>query len=191
MPNPLISAFSNPASSKNEITACKGSAAIGKIIGAAKLKTVEINVAVIIILIITPTSLFSVGFQLSVCAAGGIIALSKNFAKPFKNKKLPKGSAAIGKIIGAAKLKTVEINVHKKRIIKITSNARYLSSWCFSIAPTIRNLAASSLNPSGFLPIQTVYSDFYIVKDLWPDFKEEHFDGALEWYGRQDVTLGG
>ena len=35
---------------------------------------------------------------------------------------------------------------------------------------------------SGFLPIQTVYSDFYIVKDLWPDFKEEHFDGALEWY---------
>lgn len=44
---------------------------------------------------------------------------------------------------------------------------------------------------SGFLPIQTVYSDFYIVKDLWPDFKEEHFDGALEWYGRQDVTLGG
>ena len=44
---------------------------------------------------------------------------------------------------------------------------------------------------SGFLPIQTVYSDFYIVKDLGPDFKEEHFDGALEWYGRQDVTLGG
>lgn len=44
---------------------------------------------------------------------------------------------------------------------------------------------------SGFLPIQTVYSDFYIVKDLWPDFKEEHFDGALEWYARQDVTLGG
>ncbi|MDE5721414.1 MAG: undecaprenyl diphosphate synthase family protein [Clostridia bacterium] len=44
---------------------------------------------------------------------------------------------------------------------------------------------------SGFLPIQTVYSDFYIVKDLWPDFKEEHLDSALEWYARQDVTLGG
>ncbi len=50
----------------------------------------SLSIAVIIILIITPTSLFSVGFQLSVCAAGGIIALSKNFAKPFKNKKLPK-----------------------------------------------------------------------------------------------------
>ncbi len=44
---------------------------------------------------------------------------------------------------------------------------------------------------SGFLPIQTVYSDFYIVKDLWPDFKEEQLDAALEWYSHQDVTLGG
>ena len=44
---------------------------------------------------------------------------------------------------------------------------------------------------SGFLPIQTVYSDFYIIKDLWPDFKDEHLDNALEWYAKQDVTLGG
>ncbi len=44
---------------------------------------------------------------------------------------------------------------------------------------------------SGFLPIQTVYSDFYIVKDLWPDFKESQLDDALDWYSRQDITLGG
>ncbi|MDE5562486.1 MAG: undecaprenyl diphosphate synthase family protein [Clostridiales bacterium] len=44
---------------------------------------------------------------------------------------------------------------------------------------------------SGFLPIQTVYSDFYIVDDLWPDFKEQHLKDALDWYSRQDVTLGG
>lgn len=44
---------------------------------------------------------------------------------------------------------------------------------------------------SGFLPLQTVYSDFYIVKDLWPDFKERQLDEALEWYSKQDVTLGG
>ena len=44
---------------------------------------------------------------------------------------------------------------------------------------------------SGFLPLQTVYSDFYIVDDLWPDFDESHLDAALEWYSRQDVTLGG
>lgn len=44
---------------------------------------------------------------------------------------------------------------------------------------------------SGFLPLQTVYSDFYIVKDLWPDFREGHLEDALLWYQKQDVTLGG
>lgn len=44
---------------------------------------------------------------------------------------------------------------------------------------------------SGFLPIQTVYSDFYIVDDFWPDFDEKHFTDALDWYAHQDVTLGG
>lgn len=44
---------------------------------------------------------------------------------------------------------------------------------------------------SGFLPIQTVYSDFYIVKELWPDFQESQFIDALQWYQEQDITLGG
>ncbi|MBO8169697.1 MAG: undecaprenyl diphosphate synthase family protein [Thermoanaerobacteraceae bacterium] len=44
---------------------------------------------------------------------------------------------------------------------------------------------------SGFLPVQSVYADFYIVDDYWPDFKEEHFYDALEWYQNQDITLGG
>lgn len=44
---------------------------------------------------------------------------------------------------------------------------------------------------SGFLPLQTVYSDIYVEPTLWPDFTEKHLDDALEWYSRQDVTLGG
>ncbi len=44
---------------------------------------------------------------------------------------------------------------------------------------------------SGFLPIQTVYADFCILDDLWPDFREEQFAYALSWYQEQDVTLGG
>lgn len=44
---------------------------------------------------------------------------------------------------------------------------------------------------SGFLPVQTVYSDICIVNDLWPDYREEQFQSALDWYSRQDVTLGG
>lgn len=44
---------------------------------------------------------------------------------------------------------------------------------------------------SGFLPVQTVYSDFYIIDDLWPDFTPEQLFAALRWYDEQDVTLGG
>ncbi|WLF68656.1 undecaprenyl diphosphate synthase family protein [Clostridium septicum] len=44
---------------------------------------------------------------------------------------------------------------------------------------------------SGFLPVQSVYSDFYVVDDLWPDFKPQHFYDALDWYNKQDITLGG
>jgi len=44
---------------------------------------------------------------------------------------------------------------------------------------------------SGFLPIQAVYADFYVVDAYWPDFAPHQFNEALSWYAVQDVTLGG
>ena len=44
---------------------------------------------------------------------------------------------------------------------------------------------------SGFLPVQTVYSDFYVVDDYWPDYQLEHALKALAWYQIQEPTLGG
>ena len=44
---------------------------------------------------------------------------------------------------------------------------------------------------SGFLPVQSVYADFYVVDTMWPDFKEQEFYDAIKWYDIQDVTLGG
>lgn len=44
---------------------------------------------------------------------------------------------------------------------------------------------------SGFLPIQSVYSDFYVIEHYWPEYRETDLKDALEWYGEQDVTLGG
>ena len=44
---------------------------------------------------------------------------------------------------------------------------------------------------SGFLPVQSVYADFYVVDDYWPDFKPEQFERALAWFREQDRTLGG
>lgn len=44
---------------------------------------------------------------------------------------------------------------------------------------------------SGFLPVQSIYADFYVVEEMWPDFKLGHLHEALLWYQDQDVTLGG
>lgn len=44
---------------------------------------------------------------------------------------------------------------------------------------------------SGFLPVQSIYADFYIVDEYWPDFEPEQFYEAMRWYQTQDVTLGG
>jgi undecaprenyl diphosphate synthase len=44
---------------------------------------------------------------------------------------------------------------------------------------------------SGFLPIQSVYADFYVIDHMWPDYTDQDLLDALEWYSKQDVTLGG
>ena len=44
---------------------------------------------------------------------------------------------------------------------------------------------------SGFLPVQSVYADFYVRDELWPDFAPAHFEDALAWFRKQDQTLGG
>lgn len=44
---------------------------------------------------------------------------------------------------------------------------------------------------SGFLPVQSVYSDIYIINEFWPDYKNSHLHDALAWYQETDVTLGG
>lgn len=44
---------------------------------------------------------------------------------------------------------------------------------------------------SGFLPVQTIYSDFYVLDNLWPDYNIEHLYQALSWYEKQEITLGG
>src|ERR1035437_6318015 len=44
---------------------------------------------------------------------------------------------------------------------------------------------------SGFLPVQSVYADFYVRNEYWPDFDPQHFEQALSWFKKQDQTLGG
>ena len=76
--------------------------------------------------------------------------------------------------------------------------------WKWDVSDTIKGIKSHDISRvdliirwggrrrlSGFLPIQSVYSDFYVIDDYWPDFKPEQFEEALLWYEYQDVTLGG
>ena len=44
---------------------------------------------------------------------------------------------------------------------------------------------------SGFLPVQSVYADIFVIDDMWPEYLSSHFDEAIKWNQCQDVTLGG
>ncbi len=44
---------------------------------------------------------------------------------------------------------------------------------------------------SGFLPVQSVYADFFVLDAYWPDFERSHIRQALDWFRQQDRTLGG
>ncbi|MDE7439345.1 MAG: ComEC/Rec2 family competence protein [Clostridia bacterium] len=44
----------------------------------------SLSLSVIVILLCDPLNLFNVGFQLSICAVGGIILLAKNIVRPFR-----------------------------------------------------------------------------------------------------------
>ncbi len=44
---------------------------------------------------------------------------------------------------------------------------------------------------SGFLPVQSVYSDFYVIDDYWPDYEINQVLAALTWFQTQEPTLGG
>lgn len=44
---------------------------------------------------------------------------------------------------------------------------------------------------SGFVPLQSAYSDIFILDNMFPDYKTDDLVTALNWYGIQDITMGG
>lgn len=96
--------------------------------------------------------------------------------------------------------------VKRRRFGKGGTKVNFLVNydWKWDVSDTTKGLKSNDISRvdliirwggrrrlSGFLPIQSVYSDFYIIEEYWPDFKAEHFEEALKWYQYQDVTLGG
>ncbi|QTL97082.1 di-trans,poly-cis-decaprenylcistransferase [Iocasia frigidifontis] len=82
------------------------------------------------------------------------------------------------------------VNLYKRKKISQKNINNYLKSNDVSKVDLIIRWGGRR-RLSGFLPVQSVYADFYVIDDYWPDFKPEHLYQALAWYDCQDITLGG
>ena len=90
-------------------------------------------------------------------------------------------------------------SMDEKEMMKVNLLVNYGWEWDMKHNWVSRNIPRADLiirwggmcRLSGFLPLQSVYADFYIRNELWPDYKDEHFEAALQWYQKQDITLGG
>ncbi len=71
----------------------------------------SLSLAVIIILFVSPLSLFSVGFKLSVCAVGGIFIFTKMFSSPMRKIKIPRKLADSVCISFAAQTGTLPVSL--------------------------------------------------------------------------------
>ena len=56
--------------------------------------------------------------------------------------------------------------------------------------PDLLIRTSGELRLSGFLPWQTVYSEFIFVEKLWPDFTTEDLDNAIEVFKKRNRKFG-
>ena len=56
--------------------------------------------------------------------------------------------------------------------------------------PDLLIRTSGELRLSGFLPWQSVYSEFLFLDKLWPDFTEEDLDEAIKIYGQRNRKFG-
>lgn len=56
--------------------------------------------------------------------------------------------------------------------------------------PDLLIRTSGELRLSGFLPWQTVYSEFIFLEKLWPDFTSEDLDNAIEVFAKRNRKFG-
>ena len=75
-----------------------------------------------------------------------------------------------------------------KNLIKVNFLVNY--DWHWDLSKNV-HAQGGRRRLSGMLPLQTVYSDFFVLDKYWPDLEPSDLEEALEWYSSQDITLGG
>ena len=90
-------------------------------------------------------------------------------------------------ILSAVK-KIVEENPEQENIIE-EYFAKYLQTYPMP-DPDIIIRTSGEMRLSGFLPWQSVYSELFFTKTLWPDFSKEEFGKILEEYNERERRMG-
>jgi len=90
-------------------------------------------------------------------------------------------------VVNACKLITEQVKSNKKTVQSIDEEMfNSFMSLSESPAPDLFIRTGGEQRISNFLIWQLAYSELYFVDTLWPDFSDEDFDAALNWYaGRQ------
>ena len=57
-------------------------------------------------------------------------------------------------------------------------------------SPDLLIRTSGELRLSGFLPWQTVYSEFIFLEKLWPDFTPEDLDEAIKIFQKRNRKFG-
>lgn len=127
----------------------------------------SLAIAVLIILTVSPLNLFSVGFQLSVCAVGGILILSKRLISPFK--KLPKKLTSAAGVSLSAQAGTLPVMLASfgylsgaglllNIVIIPLLSAIFVITFIGILFCTVISAAATAVMPVAALPLKAVLS---------------------------------
>jgi len=91
-------------------------------------------------------------------------------------------------ILQAAK-KIAELPKEKIAVLSEETFENYL--WTAGVAdPDLIIRTGGELRLSNFLPYQSVYSELFFTKTLWPEFSKEEFDGMLREFEERKRNLG-
>ena len=72
--------------------------------------------------------------------------------------------------------------------LKLISNNLYTAGMP---DPDLMIRTSGEIRTSGFLPWQLVYTEFYFIDKLWPDFSTQDLDNAILEYSRRTRKFGG
>ena len=94
-------------------------------------------------------------------------------------------------IVNAVKEISKEVALGNLEIENITENIVSDHLYTKSIPdPDLLIITSGELRLSGFLPWQTVYSEFVFLEKLWPDFTPDDLDESIEIFRKRNRKFG-